>query len=214
MASRLDLIREQIEENNPNSGLLVMSDDQLISYIHTNKFNKEDYDKFRSDLLSNVNIPPQNEIENPYQQGWGEKVYQSMFGAFGEKGPLGMYPKEVRRTVAGIPQNIAEGSAKLLDFLRLKDKAPESVRKSAEEFVNFTTTTLAGPELMKDGKVEDPETLTGTLVKELGSIAVPYAGSLKTLNAIEKALEARKIKISYNRPYILSKPQKITCRNH
>ena len=194
MTSRLDLIKEQIEQNNPNSGLLAMSDDELISYIHTNKFNKEDYDKFKNDLLSSVDIPQQNEIENPYQQGWGEKVYQSMFGAFGEKGPLGMYPKEVRRTVAGIPQNIAEGSAKLLDFLRLKDKAPESVRKSAEEFVNFTTTTLAGPELMKDGKVEDPETLTGTLVKELGSFAVPYAGSLKALNAAQKATEARKIK--------------------
>jgi len=44
MASRLELIRNQIKENNPNSGLLAMSDQQLVGYLHTNKYSDKTYD--------------------------------------------------------------------------------------------------------------------------------------------------------------------------
>ena len=193
MASRLELIRNQIKENNPNSGLLAMSDQQLVGYLHTNKYSDKTYDELQQHLLGNIKQDKDEEIENPYQQGWGQKVYQSLFGAVGDKGLLPLAPKEVRRSIGGIPQNIAEGTSSLFDFLKLKDKTPDAVKKSAQEFAKFTSTAIAGPELMSEGQVEEPTTATGSLVKELGTFAIPYAGSMKLLGAGQKVLEARKI---------------------
>ena len=193
MASRLELIRNQIKENNPNSGLLAMSDQQLVGYLHTNKYSDKTYDELQQHLLGNIKQDKDEEIENPYQQGWGQKVYQSLFGAVGDKGLLSLAPKEVRRSIGGIPQNIAEGTSALFDFLKLKDKTPDAVKKSAQEFANFTSTAIAGPELMSEGQVEEPTTVTGSLVKELGTFAIPYAGSMKLLGAGQKVLEAKKI---------------------
>ena len=191
MASRLELIRNQIKENNPNSGLLAMSDQQLVGYLHTNKYSDKTYDELQQHLLGNIKQDKDEEIENPYQQGWGQKVYQSLLGPVGTLLPIA--PKEVRRSLGGIPQNLAEGTSDLFDFLKLKDKTPDVIKKGAQEFVNFTSTALVGPELMSEGKVEEPTTVTGSLVKELGTFAIPYAGSMKLLGAGQKVLEARKI---------------------
>ena len=120
MASRLELIRNQIKENNPNSGLLAMSEQQLVGYLHTNKYSDKTYDELQQHLLGNIKQDKDEEIENPYQQGWGQKVYQSLFGAVGDKGLLPLAPKEVRRSIGGIPQNIAEGTSSLFDFFKTK----------------------------------------------------------------------------------------------
>ena len=202
MASRLDLIRNQIEENNPESGLLVMSDKQLLGVLHQQKYSKRDYNEFESFMLKALPQEQLPEKESPYNYGWGQKVYKSLFGAFGEKGPFGYLPEEVRKTTAGIPQNIAEGTANLLEDLKLKGKVPESVRKGANDLLTYTSQVLAGPELVNAqqteagvrGVVEDPDTLAGTLAKEVGSFAVPYAGSMKVFNSIGKTIDAQKIK--------------------
>lgn len=202
MASRLDLIRNQIEENNPESGLLVMSDKQLLGVLHQQKYSKRDYNEFESFMLQALPQEQLPEKESPYNYGWGQKVYKSLFGAFGEKGPLGYLPEEVRKTAAGVPQNIAEGTANLLEDLKLKGKVPESVRKGANDLLTYTSQVLAGPELVNAqqteagvrGVVEDPDTLAGTLAKEVGSFAAPYAGSMKVFNSIGKTIDAQKIK--------------------
>lgn len=202
MASRLDLIRNQIQENNPESGLLVMSDKQLLGVLHQQKYSKRDYNEFESFMLQTLPQEQLPEKESPYNYGWGQKVYKSLFGAFGEKGPLGYLPEEVRKTAAGVPQNIAEGTANLLEDLKLKGKVPESVRKGANDLLTYTSQVLAGPELVNAqqteagvrGVVEDPDTLAGTLAKEVGSFAVPYAGSMSVLNGIGKVIDAQKIK--------------------